>query len=50
MRPLRQAQDEVFRIAKNRYISDLSNPAHSDMKEVGVAAVEPYLLDERLVR
>ena len=28
----------------------LINPAHSDMKEVEIAAVEPYLLDERLVR
>lgn len=28
----------------------LINPAHSDMKEVKIAAVEPYLLDERLVR
>ena len=28
----------------------LINPAHSDMKEVEIAAVEPYLLDERLAR
>ena len=28
----------------------LINPAHSDMEEVKIAAVEPYLLDERLVR
>lgn len=28
----------------------LINPAHSDMKEVEIAAVEPYLLDGRLVR
>ena len=28
----------------------LINPAHSAMKEVEIAAVEPYLLDERLVR
>lgn len=28
----------------------LINPAHSDMKSVEIAAVEPYLLDERLVR
>ena len=46
----------LFRIAKTRYIvvkgdyNVLINPAHSDMKEVEVAAVEPYLLDERLAR
>ena len=28
----------------------LINPAHSEMKGVEIAAVEPYLLDERLVR
>ncbi|MCE2449114.1 MAG: RES family NAD+ phosphorylase [Candidatus Latescibacteria bacterium] len=28
----------------------LINPVHSEMKEVEIAAVEPYLLDERLVR
>ncbi|MXX41055.1 MAG: RES family NAD+ phosphorylase [Gemmatimonadetes bacterium] len=28
----------------------LVNPAHSEMQGVEIAAVEPYLLDERLVR
>ena len=28
----------------------LINPAHSDVKGVEVAAIEPHLLDERLVR